>query len=139
MPDSQECRSSRRQQGGVGVRIVLAVSSLAVLIGVVLIVIGNYQHEQQAHHRRAAQVSEYGLLQGLQLLQENREWRGPIDHSEYQDGWYSVTVKPGDSAGVALLTLTAEGHSGSSVRRQICVLSHTPAETVWVQQSIKQE
>jgi hypothetical protein len=129
------------QDGGIGLRIIIAVVSLAVLALVVVFVIGSFQKTQQTHLRRAGQISEYGLLQALDKLQNSPSWRAGIDKTAYEDGWYRVTCSGKDSSGTILLTVTAEGHSGQTMRKQISVLSLSISGTdsVWVQQNLKQE
>ena len=131
----------RKQSGGIGLRITLAVVTLILLVGGVIWVVRTFQETQQTHLRRATQISEDGLLQALQNLQESPSWRGPIGRTECEDGWYQVTVSRDDSAGRERLLLTSDGHSGSIVRRQICVLllSINGSDSVWIQQSMKQE
>ena len=129
------------QAGGIGMRILLAIGTLAVLAIGVVVVIGSFQKNQEADLRHAEQISIDGLQTALEKLQASPSWRGPIPRTESGDGWYQVTLSAAESSGPTSLTMTAEGHSKAAVRRQICVLhlSITGTDTAWVQQSLKQE
>jgi hypothetical protein len=132
---------SSGQQGGMGLRILIAFITLAILAAVVVVVVGSFQKTQQTHLRKATQISEYGLLQVLDKLQATPSWRAGFDKVSYEDGWYRVTCAEKDSSGTIMLTVASEGHSGPALRKQICVLSLSIVgpDSIWVQQSIKQE
>jgi hypothetical protein len=131
----------RGQSGGIGMRIVMAIVTLAILGGGVVFVVRSFQAKQQVDLRHAEQISIDGLQEALMRLQSSPSWRGPVPRTESGDSWYQVTVAIAENAGIPQLTVTAEGHSRAAVRRQICVLhlSMTGTDSAWVQQSLKQE
>jgi hypothetical protein len=130
------------QAGGIGLRIVLAVVTLVVLVAGVVLLVGTFQKKQQADIRHAEQISIDGLQEGLMRLQASPSWRGPVPKTAYENGWYQVTIKPVEHALHPQLTITAEGHSGSAVKSQVCLLQWgalNGADSGWILQSSKQE
>jgi hypothetical protein len=129
------------QNGGIKLLMILACVTLVLVGGGVFLLTRSYQKDQPVHRRKALQISEYGLLQALQQLQQQPSWHEGFDKTEYKDGWYTVTLQRSDSAGTPITTLVSTGYSGALSRRQICelYLSTDKKDSVWVQKSLRQE
>lgn len=137
-----EPRADRgRQRGGFAVRLAGVLVTLAILIAVVVFLVPTFQNSQQTHRREALQCGEQGLLEALQRLEREPSWREGFRRSAVEGGFFEVSLTPGDSAGVPQLTVVSEGQSGTARRRQVCVLRLMidKGDSVWVQQSVRQE
>lgn len=124
--------------GGVGVRVVLAVITLAA-IGVLIAVM--FQHSgqrQEANHRKAVGISEYGLQAALQKLQESPSWMGGIARTPCDGGWYTVSLRRFVRNDTVLLSITAEGTMGAVSEVKECLLTHIPGsrDSLWTPQNI---
>jgi hypothetical protein len=127
------------QRGGLKALLFFVVLTLLGVAGTVFFIIGSYQKNQPMYQRKALQLSEYGLLEALQQLQQQPSWKAGFERTPYRDGWFRVVVTAHDSLVPAGLTLVSEGHSGTLTRRQICELRLQLPDSVWIQQSLRQE
>lgn len=64
------------QHGGIGVRILIALSTLIIIAGGIVITLSKDQEKQQSYHRKVVAISEYGLQEALQRLHDQPSWRG---------------------------------------------------------------
>jgi hypothetical protein len=123
------------QAGGVGLRIVLIVASLAIVAGAISWFLVSGQSDQAVLNRKASEICEYGLLQALAHLKDNPSWTGDLPHADYEDGWYTAAAKPRKSGDTSFLDVESAGHIGAVSRKQGCVLRLT--DSGWVRQSIR--
>lgn len=132
---------SADSRGGIRTRALLAGATLIVLGAMVVVLISGYQRSQRINRRKALQISEYGLLQSLTRLQEEPGWRTGIDRTAHLGGWYKVSMSLDEEGEAPVLTVRSVGHSGPSSRSQACVLvlSVEEGDSVWIQESLKQE
>jgi hypothetical protein len=126
------------ESGGVGVRVVLAVITLAV-IGVFIAVM--FQHSgqrQEANHRKAVGISEYGLQAALQKLQESPLWAGGFARTPCDGGWYTVSLHRFVRNDSFFLSITAEGTMGAVSEVKEYLLTRVPGsrDSLWTPQNI---
>jgi hypothetical protein len=129
----------RAARGGIGVRIVYIVATLAVVAGAIFWVLDTRQKDQEKLNRKATEISEYGLLAALGRLKDNPSWQEGIARTEYEDGWYATTVQRQTKQDTSLLVVEATGHRGSVTKKQQCVLRLVVSgrDSVWIRQSMK--
>jgi hypothetical protein len=127
--------------GGVAIRVILALLTLVAVGIVVVFLVRSTQQKQQVHHRKALQISEFGLLEALQKLQENPSWRAGFPRTGYSDGWYAVDLTVVEEGDNDTLVVKSTGHSGPVSRYQISqlTLSLIQGDSIWVQRSLRQE
>jgi len=127
--------------GGMGLRILLAAVTLALLGAAVFAIVGTYQNTLRENNRKAEQISAYGLQSALQTLGTNPQWRDGLPKTDYLSGWYKVTIEPREGREPSVISVISEGHSGPAVKRQICELqlSITDGDSVWTQESYRLE
>ena len=100
-----------KQNGGVGVRIVLIVASLAVVAAAISWFLISGQSDEAVLNRKASEICEYGLLQALAHLKENPSWTGELPRTDYEGGWFSATAKSRKSGGSCFSILNRLGTS----------------------------
>ncbi len=122
-------------EGGVGLRIVLIIASLAVVASAISWFLATGQSDQAILNRKASEICEFGLLQALAHLKENPRWTGKLPRADYEGGWYTATAKARGSNDTSFLDVESSGHIGFVSRRQGCVLRLT--DSGWVRQSIR--
>jgi hypothetical protein len=129
----------RAERGGIGVRIVYIVATLAVVAGAIFWVLDTRQKDQEKLNRKATEISEYGLLGALGQLKDNPSWQEGIKRTVYENGWYSTTVQRQTKQDTSLLVVEATGHIGSVTKKQQCVLRLVVSgkDSVWIRQSMK--
>lgn len=125
--------------GGVILRSVIAVVTLAVIGTAIIFILKNYGQKQDVLHRKAIAISEYGLLVALQKIRVSPDESVVLEKTVYDDGWFRVQQKKYEKRDTLFLRIVAEGHAGSVVERRECVLSldKTAANTRWVRQSMR--
>jgi hypothetical protein len=119
------------------------VAATLVVLGVMVVaLVRGFQSNLRVHRRKALQISEYGLLQSLNRLQEEPSWRAGIEKTSYLDGWYTVSLALEGRGDVPQLRVRSVGRSGVSSRVHECTLTlsiNDEGDSTWVQQSLKQE
>ncbi len=128
-------RFPNRQEGGLGLRIVMIVVSLAVVAAAISVFLVRGQSDQEVLNRKASEICEYGLLQTLAHLKEHPSWAGKLPRADYEGGWYTSSAKIRRSADTSYLDVESTGHIGSVSRKQGCMLRLT--DSGWVRQSIR--
>lgn len=125
--------------GGVILRSLIAVVTLAVIGTAIMVILNNYGQRQEVLHRKAIAISEYGLLVALQKIQASPDESAEQEKTVYDDGWFRVQQKQYEKRDTLFLKIVAEGHAGSVVERRECILSldRTIKETRWVRQSMR--
>jgi type II secretory pathway component PulK len=124
--------------GGVSVRIVMAIATLVVVGVAIVFLLQTQQKNLQVHQRKALEISEYGLLQALQRLRQDPDWRAGLEKTAYNEGWYAVRIEPLRSHDGQRLRVISEGHSGAVSQEKIMVLAKEPldGDSVWIRQEI---
>ena len=126
------------ETGGVILRIVIALMTLIVIGGAIYGVLYSRLQDQQTYHRKALEVSEYGLMLALEQLHNEPSWRAGFEKTPYDEGWYKVTVKEREENGKILLEITSLGTMRSSTNTKVCVLSREKSapDSSWVRESL---
>ncbi len=123
------------QTGGVGVRIVLLVATLALVAAAISWFLLSGQSNEAVLNRKASEICEYGLLQALAHLKENPTWVGKLPLAEYEGGSYSASAKMRKIADTSFLDVESAARIGPVSRKQGCVLRLT--DSGWVRQSVR--
>ncbi len=134
------CADNRRRvSGGVSLRIVLALATLAVVGVSIVYLLQTQQKRLQVHHRKALEISEFGLFQALQRLRNDPDWRSGLDTTAYNEGWFVVRVHPQPDSAAPVLHVVSEGHSGSVSQTKTMILRKEPADgdSVWVRREMR--
>ncbi|MBN1604670.1 MAG: hypothetical protein JW915_23880 [Chitinispirillaceae bacterium] len=124
---------SGHSSGGVILRIVI-ISATLLLIGItVVFLLKNFRNREEINGRKAMSISEYGLLQAMQKLNEQPGWRDGFNHIRFEDGWYSVTLKDEYSGDTLFLKVESNGQIGSIVDQRTVTLRRivTGTDTIW--------
>ena len=131
----------RHHRGGALLWVVLAIATLIAVAAVVVFITMRFQGTQEADHRNALRISDEGVQQALMTVQKSPSWSTGLSKTDYLGGWYAVTVALSDTPANPRMTLTSEGHSGSTVIRQIWVLQRlvSGSDTTWTPVSQRQE
>lgn len=113
--------------GGIGLRIVLIVVSMALLGAVLGVVIHHSRYKHEECYRKAERIAEYGLQTALEKLQEEPAWSAGFQKTACEGGWYSVTMacRMGQRDSV-LLAITSQGCFASASSIKSCLLVHLP-------------
>jgi hypothetical protein len=131
--------SGRNQHGGVGLRIIWLAATLVVVAAAIFWFLDKGQKNQEVLNRKAVEISEYGLLMALDRLKDSPSWSAGLPKTEYETGWYTVTVKGQASQDTTFLVVESVGHAGPVARKQGCVLrlAKNNNDSVWVRKGIK--
>jgi hypothetical protein len=129
----------RGSGGGVGIRILWILATLVVVAAAIFWFLDKGQENQEILNRKAVEIGEYGLLMALDRLKDSPSWCEGLPRTEYENGWYSVSVRRQEGKDTTILIVEAVGHAGQVARKQGCVLrlEAKNSDSVWVRQSIK--
>jgi hypothetical protein len=132
-------RSRRPEHGGVAIRILGIAATVAVVALAIFWFLDKGQHDQEVLNRKAVETGEYGLLMALQRLKDSPSWCEGLTRTEYESGWYTVSVKRQAGGDTTFLVVESVGHAGQVSRRQGCVLrlEKNGNDSAWVRQSIR--
>ena len=127
------------QHGGVALRILIALITLIIIAGVIVITLSRDQEKQQVNHRKVVAICEYGLQNALQKLHDEPSWRGGIEKTSYDGGWYKVNIKRNVNADTLYLLITAESHlkDASDSKKCILSLSVVNGDSLWLRRSMQ--
>ena len=127
------------QNGGVALRILIALITLIIIAGVIVITLSRDQEKQQLYHRKVVAISEYGLQNALQKLHDQPSWRGGIEKTSYDGGWYKVNIKRNVNADTLYLLITSESHLkyASDSKKCILSLSVVNGDSLWLRRSMQ--
>ncbi len=128
------CKASGSQNGGIIFRIVIAFTTL-FLIGVVIYsLVQNYQQNGQEYHRKAIELSEYGMLLTLQKINEEPSWRSGFKKTNYENGTFTVDMRPRLQDNTLFMTIVSRGQINSVIEeRQIVLkLQITADDSSWI-------
>lgn len=130
---------SKGEKGGVGIRIIIIVATLAIVATAIFLFLNSRQKDQEMYNRKATEISDYGLQQVFEQLKNRPSWTGNIPQTEYEDGWFTAKAKRKKSTDASILEVESVGRIGSVSRKQECVLRLTVngRDSIWVRQNIK--
>lgn len=124
---------SGNSSGGVVLRIAV-ISATLLLVGItVIFLLKSFRNSEEVNGRKAMAISEYGLLQTMQKLNEQPGWRDGFNHIKSENGWYSVTLKEEYSGDTLFLKVVSNGQIGSIIDQRTFTLRRvvTGTDTVW--------
>jgi hypothetical protein len=127
------------QHGGIALRILIALITLIIIAGVIVFTLSTDQEKQQLYHRKVVAISEYGLQEALQKLHDQPSWRGNIEKTSYDGGWYRVKIKRSVNADTLFLTISSESHLKSAYDSKKCILSLSVVngDSLWIRRSMQ--
>ena len=127
------------EYGGVVVRALIVVVTLCIVGGAIYYLLLSFGRDQEAYHRKALAISEYGLQVVLQQLQSGASVSEVVPKTEYDKGWYRVTFDKYLRSDTMFLDVRAEGHAGSESEKRECILFREirGGDTMWVPVSIR--
>jgi hypothetical protein len=131
-------RGNSGESGGVGVRAALATVTLAIIAALIVVVLRSAGERQETDHRKAVRISEYGLQEALNAVQEKPSWTAGFPKTACDGGWYSVTVRRFAQSDTVLLEIRSEGTKGrvSDVKECLLVRVSGGVDSLWVPRSI---
>ncbi|MBN1578902.1 MAG: hypothetical protein JW913_20240 [Chitinispirillaceae bacterium] len=126
------------EQGGVRLRAVIVLITLCIVGGAIYSLLHQFGRNQQINHRKALEISEYGLMVALQKVQAGPSAIDGIPRKEYEEGWYRVSLNRYVRNDTVFLALRSEGHAGSVTEQRECVLrlNTIGPDTSWVRVSL---
>lgn len=103
--------------GGIPSRVTFVLITLIIIGSVLFFLLENQRKVNKYHHRKAIELSDYGLQQMMVQVGENlgddpTKIKG-IAKIEYDEGWYKVNVKILQEDSVLTLAIESKGRSGS--------------------------
>lgn len=135
MKKTDEERATYLQHGGVIFRILIAFTTLVIIGVLIYSLIQNYQQNGQEYHRKAIELSEYGMLITLQKINETPSWREGYKKTSYESGFFSVELRPSLLQDQTLLmTIVSRGYMNDvTEERQIVLrLQVEGTDSTWV-------
>ena len=126
------------RHGGVGIRIVFALTTLVVIAALIGLFLHNYQQQVKENHRNASRISEYGLQVALERLSAEPSWTAGLPRTPYNGGWYTVSLRFIRKNDTATVRVTSEGRKGSASDSRECLLGLVVEgnDSLWVQRSL---
>jgi len=127
--------------GGAATLTIGTIVTLVVVAMLIFFVIRNAQKNEPIRRRKAVQISEYGLIQALEKIQQQPSWRDGFTKTAYLDGAYRVKVNQRDSSGTSILKVESIGVCGSARKVHVSILhlSVADGDSIWVQKRILQK
>ncbi len=132
-------RKHLSRNGGVGIRIVWIIISLCIIATAIVLLFHVHQNDEERNIRKAMEISEYGLLNVLELLGTKPSWTEGFSKTSYNGGWYSAKLTRREKGDTVLLYVETTGHIGTVSKKQECVLRLTIMEndSSWVRCNIQ--
>ncbi len=132
-------------KGGIWSRVTFVIITLVVIGSVLFLFLENQGKINKYHHRKAIELSDYGLMQMMEQvgehLREDPTKITGIEKTEYDEGWYKVEVTISQKDTALTLAIESKGHSGSqeAVRKENILLYRSTIEgdSVWLPQQSK--
>lgn len=124
----------KNSNASIHFRILLAILTLLIVGGAVVGILRSKQQSFHIQHRKALEISEYGLMSALTHLHENPSWRDGLPKTKYNDGWYRVELKENGRGKIHLLTVTSVGGCGSvrQIKKMVLQRYLNDQDTSWV-------
>ncbi len=139
MKKSDEQNATYLQQGGVIFRVIVAFTTLIAIGALIYSLIQNYQQNGQEHHRKAIELSEYGMLLTLQKINEKPSWQEGYKKTSYESGFYSVELRPYLQDQALFMTIISRGYMNTvTEERQIVLrLQIEGTDSTWVPEQMR--
>ena len=102
------------ERGGIRVRILLAIFTLLIIGAAIAFMLKTVQERQQENHRKAEQISLFGMQSALEKVGAEPSWSGGLDRVPYDGGWYSVSLRRFKAADTMMLELKSDGYMGKA-------------------------
>ncbi len=126
--------------GGMSLRILLVAVTLILIGGSLFFLLEKQKKVNRINHRKAIELSDYGFQQVMEQtfekLQNDPEQITGIAKTEYNRGWYKVSVSTTRKDSTLLLAIESEGCSGkqSVVQERNIILFRTffEGDSVWM-------
>jgi hypothetical protein len=120
-------------EGGVGIRVLWIILSLAVIATAIGLLIGTQQKDQERYSRKALEISEYGLMCALETLDKKPSWTAGFSKMPYEGGWFSAKLSRRQMGDTVFCAIEAQGHMGEVSRKSECLLrlSLVNGDSVW--------
>ncbi|MBN1758429.1 MAG: hypothetical protein JW863_08940 [Chitinispirillaceae bacterium] len=130
---------TRAQSGGIRFRVLIVLVTLCIVGFAIYQLLHTLGQNQQTNHRKALAISEYGLMMALQEVPSGATPPSAIARTEYDEGWYQVTVKNHSREDTLFCTVTSVGHFGSATERRECILrlEISDSDTSWIRKSMR--
>ena len=127
------------QTGNIAIRILIVLITLLLIAGTIVFTLSQSKENQQIYHRKVMAISEYGLLMALEKLHEEPSWKGNIERTPYDGGWYKIKTMRAMNADTLFVTIECEGHlkSAFDCKRCVLTLSVIDGDSIWVRRSIQ--
>ncbi|NLL13304.1 MAG: hypothetical protein GX267_07865 [Fibrobacter sp.] len=127
------------QQGGVIFRIIAAFTTLIIIGALIYSLVQDYQQNGQEYHRKAIELSEYGMLLTLQKINEKPSWREGYKKTSYEDGFFSVELRPSLQEQTLFMTIVSRGYMNSvTEERQIVLMLQVEGnDSTWIPQQMR--
>jgi hypothetical protein len=131
--DRQICLNTRRG-GGIAMRIVLIVISIAVIAGVVAGLLNILQKNQERDSRKAVEISDCGLMSVMERLGTRPSMVSDIPETPCENGWYSARFIRNVNLDTVYLSVEVTGHAGNISKKQTynLRLSVVDGDSSWV-------
>lgn len=127
------------QQGGVIFRIMAAFTTLIIIGALIYSLIQDYQQNGQEYHRKAIELSEYGMLLTLQKINEKPSWREGYKKTCYESGFFSVELRPNLQNQTLYMTIISRGYMNSVTeeRQIVLMLQVEGTDSTWIPQQMR--
>ncbi len=133
-------RTAGRNSGGISFRILLVAVTMILVGGSLFILLEKQKRGNRMDHRKAIELSDYGfqqvMEQAFEKLQNDPEQITGIARTEYNKGWYRVSVSTARKDSTLTLAIESEGCSGkqSVVQNKNIILLRTcvDGDSVWM-------
>ena len=108
--------------GGLKMRIILVILTLAVVSGFLFFFMQHHSEMNEVSHRKAIELSDYGMQaigkqlvseQGNEIVYTDPRLLKSIQKTEFNNGWYTVAVSVEGDDTLIILKVTSLGHYGS--------------------------
>jgi hypothetical protein len=127
-PENTGVRNAR-SRGGIVLWVSVVIITLACVTGAVFWLLQSQSQQQKMSHRKADEISDYGLIVALDTINKNPSWTGPINKTPYDGGVYEVTLSRITDADSILVNIEARGTFGSQTQKKHCVLVRASADS----------
>ncbi len=136
---ADEEKANYLQHGGVIFRIIAAFTTLIIIGALIYSLIQDYQQNGQEYHRKAIELSEYGMLLTLQKINEKPSWREGYKKTSYENGFFSVELRPYLQDQTLYMTIVSRGYMNSvTEERQIVLMLQVEGkDSTWIPQQMR--
>lgn len=136
---TDEEKANYLQQGGVIFRIMAAFTTLIIIGALIYSLSQDYQQNGQEYHRKAIELSEYGMLLTLQKINEKPSWREGYKKTSYESGFFSVELRPCLQDQTLYMTIVSRGYMNSvTEERQIVLMLQVEGkDSTWIPQQMR--